>query len=575
MKALLAAPEGFWDFLTKDEMVKMCFSPTGIGQLMEGLAVKKVIDVTSGGDSCHTTLRKVFPLSLTYPPELTQCSCAQADALKFVAHFKKSDCPHRLEKAAKLINDKNMKLANALLSFPHGRAVLASAIQQNESETLHKTKVATCLDNLSKLVAEFPNASSTSMFDSVGKELAFILASLDMEAGAQLMGILKELAPYFDNLLKAVHKYFKDTLGPCLVILFNTDMDFEASVADVDVLVMREVCKALPMFDDANQKSGGRLLPHAYQNFRTFAPDAEGILVSGSKCADAISGEYFNRRIAGALAATAANLHADKFRGAVGPLVNWHDFIVKFRGCSTIAHAIDFMMKDVKPAIAEVVPTIERIMVIKDVKDMCEDDLLKLQALVPNTVDANIDIVDSFAVEVGDPTLRSQLGMIRHALGVTRALINVKSWHSSSIDIDLTDANAPIVSKLRQAVRGARLQASTLAGVFGNDGDSSDTTHIVHDFDKKEYVEVFGTFLTEANKYLDVVQSAWQLEISSLSDEIMKLIPAWTPSTLMNADTMQLLTENAHFASLGTLSSKLYSILSAHTNMSGRFELLI
>ena len=112
------------------------------------------------------------------------------------------------KKAAKLINDKNMKLVNALLSFPHGRAVLASAIQQNESETLHKTKVATCLDNLSKLVAEFPNASSTSMFDSVGKELAFILASLDMEAGAQLMGILKELAPYFDNLLKAVHKYF-------------------------------------------------------------------------------------------------------------------------------------------------------------------------------------------------------------------------------------------------------------------------------------------------------------------------------------------------------------------------------
>ena len=53
----------------------------------------------------------------------------------------------------------------------------------------------------------------------------------------------------------------------------------------------KKVCEALPAFDAAHDKSGGRLLPFTFQNMRAVSSDIKGLLVVATKSSDALQGE--------------------------------------------------------------------------------------------------------------------------------------------------------------------------------------------------------------------------------------------------------------------------------------------
>jgi hypothetical protein len=543
---------------------------------MEVLIKKKIQDVTHEKENCHMKMRKLFPVDLTFPPELRLTAVNQIKEVMFAVHFNggKHDKAH-VERCKLTVNAKENQIANAFVVFPHGRAILASMIAKSDAETDKQGKLTEIIAGLDCIVAEFPGEPSTKEIADVAPKIKIFIEGYDSDMKTELRTTIELFQPASEKLSKAVQKYYKDTVAPILVSL-EADMNFADGLHGVDMQTLRRLCDALPLFDDAHAKSGNTLLPQVLVNLRAISKDLKGLICDGHKCADAIDGEYFSVAIASPCLATSTLLHPDKFRAAFGDLIDWFDFIDKFRASTLIQKAKDLMTMDVRPMIEKLKLDIGGILGTTSSQVINMDQAIHKQLECCATADtvANIDGADAFAVKAGDITLRAQLGRLRSMITLVKAVTTAKTWQwageGTTDGYAFTEASLATMSSFRQAVRTACFSATgkwpeALMQLFTE--SNTDANHIINDFDSSKFGTDIQAFVTNAVALLDSLQEKWKNEIIIVSNLVWSWIPDWTPESVLEEEVSDRLLKNENFNALGDKSTKLFALLELHKKM--------
>ena len=136
-KAVKSSPEAFWAFVSEEDLVKNFTEINRVPEAMENLIVRKILDVTSL-EGCHAIMRKLFPKDLVHSSSMKPKAVMQVKEVMFAVHFgcttqpADSD-PQRVEKCNATIISKENKIANALIAFPFGRAILYPDLYPNFS----------------------------------------------------------------------------------------------------------------------------------------------------------------------------------------------------------------------------------------------------------------------------------------------------------------------------------------------------------------------------------------------------------------------------------------------------------
>jgi hypothetical protein len=564
----LSCPIGkFWSFLEESEMVKNCFDPSNISVPMESLIHQKILDVSSQAEDTHSNMRKLFPIDLVYPKSLSSNAIMQIGEVKFAVQYKRGADTTRVNACEKVLNCKDNKIANAMLSFPHGRAILATVILAAEQHGSRTAKATSIIKGLTTMVAEFPRVSSLDEFSKTSAAITSLMTTFDADSGKDMAELCALLLPHFDNLWKAVRKYYMDIVGPVFVNL-DSAMEFAKNTAGIDKDIIKKMSVALLCFDKAHALSGNKLLPMVYTNMRAMGNDIKGLLVDSASGEDAIAGEFFDVALAGAVVATSTSLHADKFRGAFGDLLDWKAFINKYNASDIVKKSREILTKDVQPSVDGIIPNVKDILKITDIKGLDTESAMLMQLMASEEVEKQIENVDFFAAKAGDVTLRAQLGKFRCLMNLAKSVGDVKRWQLSAKTPEacaFTDTNIPIVSKLRIAVRNASFDVASFTKLFKPEPDPN---HLINDFDDEKYAEDLAKFVELSANFLEEVQGVWRKEFEDLVKAIERWIPEWTPETLLEASVCKRLLENANFNALGSTSSQLLCLLELHKLMS-------
>ena len=423
----------------------------------------------------------------------------------------------------------------------------------------HSGKISQIKADFKIVIDDFPGESSLNKFSSAAESIGGIMVGYDKDTRKEMTETISILTPCFNDLFAAVKKYYREVVAPVLIQL-EADMDFDKVSAVEPLRGLCRVCDVLPAFDHAHQLSGGLLLPEVYQNFRRIAKDLNGLLVVAPKVKEAIDDEYFNLEMAGKCLACSTELHADKFRGAFGDIVNWASLIDKFGSHDVVVESKAMMVKHTQPLIVNLGVAVTSILTITDLKNLTTEKNGELQALASDGLDKDLDAVEAFAITAGDTSLRAQLGQFRCLLHLVRSLTRAAACKIGT-SLKMSDENIAIVSNLRIALRGATKVRTFLPKLFCTNAAQ---VHVVTDFDKEDYGTGIGAFVDGATEFLDILMSEWQALIKKLSDNIVSWIPEYKQTNMFDEPNKTNLLTNVNFGDLGAASNELFALLELH-----------
>ena len=357
-------PEEFWSYVSDENLVKNFYDESELPTSIEKLIAAKIVDITSRGMECHGHLCTVFKEGVRLQFKAEESVLKQIEAVAFVAHFKEGDSKE-LQKHIDVINDKSQTIANSLLAFPYGRAVILSA--QNKAKTKDATagKQSTMIANFKLLVDEFPSATSGDMFSAISNDVIQLFNAVDKDDQPGKLAVINLCQPSLAEIELKVAVIYKNEVTPVLrQLVVKEDIDFNDVLSDGKLQDrITWIADTLPLLNAAQTKLDGFLLPGTYCNQRTIAKDLKGLLVTALKAQEAVVGEYLNGTITSAMLDVVTSLDIDKFRDGIGVSdgIDWSKFIEKVQKSDVVAKCRNFMMKDVEPSAALVKDSMTKI----------------------------------------------------------------------------------------------------------------------------------------------------------------------------------------------------------------------
>ena len=559
-EAVTSAPNDFWKEISQDTMIKNFYEPEDVTKSAEGIISKKVLDTTSKGDGCHAALCIVFPVGEACPISLSSKASEEVEAVRLAVNFKAGQCSKKLDEAAKLIHDKSRPIANALDSFPHGRAILASALLKAQKADQQSSRTSTAQADLEEAVEKFPAASATDRFEGIGKQLMVLFDEHAEFDNVSKAAIVSWAQPHFDKLHDKMAKLYKEEVLPHLQAM-DVDMDAIPTPSFQLQETLPRLAATLGAFDKAQQASNGFLLPAALVNKRAVVADLVGVVLTMSKCGDAIASEYLDNELAGRLTIVPEEFHEDKFRGALGGSIDWPNFLKKFREAKVFKKCLEFLTKDVAPIAGEVKNNMDKILAVKVFNTFEESKLIELKDLVSESMEQKAKQIEEFAIKAGDRQLRTQITQLRRVMLLMRAALQVAQWTTNAKDpkevLAMTEQNIIIVSRLRTAVRGARLQMTELPMIFKPEGTG---THM-STFDQNDLAIVIIEFIDAVTSSLNSLQQSWHTDIKAAAEKIKKFTPEYTLESLLEKEVTARLLSNSNFADLGIVSNQMFQTL--------------
>ena len=149
-------------------------------------------------------MRELFHDTLKIPFAISADGLEQVNAVAVVAQFEKGQgqSSKQLEDSYAIINDKDKQIANAMLQFPCGRAIVTSALSKGTQQDAKIRKTNEAETSLSALVRLFPSDDSTKLFEEVGKAFTALYEDVDKDTKTEAEWITHLAEPHVNLLQK-------------------------------------------------------------------------------------------------------------------------------------------------------------------------------------------------------------------------------------------------------------------------------------------------------------------------------------------------------------------------------------
>ena len=466
-RALSSDPKDFWLMITEEQLLKAFVEPTRVGEFAESLVGRVIVDVTSKGGEAHTTMRKFFPTDLVPPPHISGNAKYQIAAVTFTCHFESGQDSAQLDAYGKVIGDATNTIANSLLQFPHGKAIMQSAFAKAKMQDAYSVRQKKAVKELTAVANKFPDEESVKQLGSVADQYCILFEDKHIDKDARDDVVKAAQAPLL-AIQNKVQALFTNEVLPKLRDL-ESAMDFSNPPSLTLQQQLPWLCECLPKLDEAHRKSSGFLVPAALGNFRTIAQDFQQLLINAVHINGAIDGEYLDKQMSHACTNLGVTMHPDKFRGAFGDALNWVDLIAKYNDSHVVKEAYKFLRTNIAPIAAETLASMGQIFKQQNLNNIMPDQLKVLREMAPEKLNENIKAIDEFASASGDATLRAQAAHFGKAVALVKAsadLIAFRIAATSLDDLGMNDKSIIPVSKARQALRQARLQLADVEAIF-------------------------------------------------------------------------------------------------------------
>ena len=215
--------------ITDEELTKNRVNQSDLATLRQSIVIKKVHDITAKAEDCHSKLRLLFKQQMFAAFMSDAVIKKQIDAVVFAVHFEKGHCSKSLEDAERVIQSKSNPIANALVAFSHGRAVLVSAITKAKQQTQEAATHSSAVGAVEDVVENFPALNLETKSANAGNKLSAIFDGLDKDDKAGRDAMVSLIQPHLNELQKKVSAYYADNVFPEIKKLVAS-MDFDAAV---------------------------------------------------------------------------------------------------------------------------------------------------------------------------------------------------------------------------------------------------------------------------------------------------------------------------------------------------------
>ena len=554
--------EEFWSYLCSQRMMANGFEPAMVQPMIEKMLKKKILDIVAKPDA-FANMFKLFK-QIVMPAEISAGAKLQVEAVEFVATFNEESDVSKLDDACVLIWDKGQEIANALVQFPHGKAILSNAIDKNRKATTVSVKMQNSKRCLAVVVYKFPaEAALTALkdcgdmcfktFETIGDNQHYFTAAIDT------------IREDFERAADAIAAFYAAKVVVAIVALDN-DMNFLLVEEDIQQVV-KKISDVLQCLDDADRQAKGKLLPFKLKQHRVIAPMITTILNVLPFGVEAIKQEFFDKSLAVSISSGVPLLDATQLQETLGDQVSWKAFISKINNSDVVVKARELIGADMQPKAAAMAASVLNFLSFGDFVNITWERLQEFKAAL-GFGDADIDEVSTFGSKAGDVYVQRQVMMVDRYAKLHRALVSVLTWRLSATTAEartLNEKNGAVLSGLRQHMRAVEDSHEGLAALF-NPGDCG-APHIVKEFDNNMIFTNMGAFAAASRTYLDGVEAAWKDDLTNLADQVAAWCPPWTDENLMEDATSATLLNNPNFNVLGQAAGKLHGMLEAHKTM--------
>ena len=210
-------PHHFWEMLTESAMLIHKFEQDELEVAVKKMIKDKILNITAATDVLEN-MQKLFPRGRVGPTYMSKESQEEIWSLGFVVNFVVTDDVEKLRRAAEIIECKTRTMANALLCFKGGKAILLLAREKSKLQTSIDEHLAAAVKELKLLIAKFPDESSTDGFSRVAGSLSKALGSIKdgSPSGDLKHRIRSEITPLLEELAQKIKATYTEIYGPAM-----------------------------------------------------------------------------------------------------------------------------------------------------------------------------------------------------------------------------------------------------------------------------------------------------------------------------------------------------------------------
>ena len=156
-----------------------------------------------------------------------------------------------LQRHVETINDKSKLIANSLIGFPHGKAIVQSAETKAKKHSSFFTKQKKAVDELAAVAEGFPNPETPTQFGAVMNQYSNIFGDSNMDKPTRTP-IIDAATPHLEKIFKKLDQLFEEEALPHLLALASV-MDYSKAPSMKLQEVLPGICETLPKYDDAHR----------------------------------------------------------------------------------------------------------------------------------------------------------------------------------------------------------------------------------------------------------------------------------------------------------------------------------